>query len=137
MSETPGRQIDLADRRVLAVGLISGLIAVVLAALAAHGPMAPTDLNAQRQVDTAILLHFVHTLGLMMLAFWPAGARWRLTITALWLVGIILFSGSIYALTLFTQPWPGPATPIGGLFLMLGWIGWLTGLLLLKRTERR
>ncbi len=128
MAETPGHQVHLADRRVLAIGLVSGLVAVVLAALAAHGPMAPTALDAQRQVDTAILLHFVHTLALMLLAYWPADTRWRLAITAVWLIGIILFCGSLYALTLFNQPWPGVITPLGGLFLMLGWAGWLTGL---------
>lgn len=136
MPETPGHQVHFADRRVLAIGLASGLVAVVLAALAAHGPMAPTDLDAQRQVDTAILLHFVHTLAMMLLAYWPADARWRLTIAAAWLIGITLFCGSLYALTLFDQPWPGPITPIGGLFLMLGWVGWLIGLLIDQRPER-
>lgn len=135
MRETPGHQVHLADRRVLAIGLVSGLVAVMLAALAAHGPMAPTNLDAQRQVDTAIMLHFVHTLALMLMAHWAAPARWRLTIAGLWLIGIILFSGSLYALTLFNQPWPAAITPIGGLFLMLGWIGWLTGLLAVKRPE--
>jgi len=115
------------------MGLIRSLIAVVLAALSAHGPMAPTALDAQRQVDTAALLHFVHTLAIMLLAYWPAPGRWRLTIALAWLTGIILFSGSLYALTLFGHSWPGPITPIGGLFLMLGWIGWLVGLLVVKR----
>ncbi len=133
MPDTPGHQGHFVDRRVLAVGLLSGLIAVGLAAVAAHGPMAPTALDAQRQVDTASLLHFVHTLALMQLAYWPAQTRWRLTIATAWLIGIILFSGSLYALTLFGQSWPGPITPIGGLFLMVGWIGWLTGLLVVKR----
>lgn len=120
------------DNRVLAAGLVSGLIAVVLAALAAHGPMAPTDPTAQRQVDTAILMHFVHTLGLMLVAFWPAPARWRAVITAGWLLGILLFSGSLYALILFGQSWPGPITPLGGLFLMLGWLVWLIGLMVTR-----
>ncbi|WP_322520312.1 DUF423 domain-containing protein [Guyparkeria halophila] len=135
MPQTIGHQAPVADRPVLAIGLANGLVAVVLAALAAHGPMAPTDLDAQRQVDTAILLHFVHTLAIMLLAYWPAPGRWRLTLALAWLVGIILFSGSLYALTLFNQPWPGAITPIGGLFLMLGWIGWLGGLLVVKRPD--
>lgn len=133
MPEPPGQQATLADTRILAVGLLSGLAAVVLAALAAHGPMAPTELDAQRQVDTATLLHFVHTLALMLLAYWPAPNRWRLAIAACWLIGIILFSGSLYALTVFADTWPGPATPLGGLFLMLGWIGWLIALFVAKR----
>ncbi len=135
MPETPGHQAPFADRRVLGIGLISGLIAVVLAALSAHGPMAPTALDAQRQVDTAALLHFVHTLAMMLLAYWPAPVRWRLTIAGVWLTGIILFSGGLYAVTLFGQSWSGPIIPIGGLFLMLGWIGWLIGLLVVKRHD--
>ncbi|MFI9651807.1 DUF423 domain-containing protein [Guyparkeria halopsychrophila] len=133
MPEPASQQATLADTRILAVGLVSGLAAVVLAALAAHGPMAPTEWDAQRQVDTAILLHFVHTLALMLLACWPAPVRWRLTIAAFWVTGIILFSGSLYALTLFADAWPGPVTPLGGLFLMLGWIGWLIALFVAKR----
>ncbi len=116
------------DRRVLAIALLSGLLAVIVAALAAHGPMAPTETNAQRQVDTATLLHFVHALALMVLAWWPAPAGWRLAMAAFWVVGTVLFSGSLYALTMFGQPWPGVLTPLGGLFLMLGWGGWLVGL---------
>lgn len=133
MPDRNERRHATPDNRVLAAGLVSGLIAVVLAAIAAHGPMAPTDPTAQRQVDTAILMHFVHTLGLMLVAFWPAPASWRAIITAGWLLGILLFSGSLYALTLFSQPWPGLLTPLGGLFLTLGWIAWLVGLSVVRQ----
>ncbi|MFP4251875.1 MAG: DUF423 domain-containing protein [Guyparkeria sp.] len=119
----------IPDRGVLATGLLLGLLAVVLASLAAHGPLAPTESDAQRQVDTATLVHFVHALGSMLLAFWPGGARVRLAVAGAWLTGTILFSGSLYSLTLFDQAWPGPLTPLGGLLLITGWLVWLVGLI--------
>jgi uncharacterized membrane protein YgdD (TMEM256/DUF423 family) len=47
--------------------------------------------------------------------------------TRLWFVaGIILFSGSLYALVLLNQPWLGMVTPLGGVCFMVGWLwlGW-------------
>ncbi|QGT78346.1 DUF423 domain-containing protein [Guyparkeria halophila] len=120
-------------RGVLAIGLLGGLLAVILAALAAHGPLAPTDVTGQRQIDTANLLHFVHVLGLMLLAFWPGPFPWRLATAACWIAGTLLFSGSLYALVLFGQAWPGLVTPLGGLLLMLGWLAWLTGIIRAKK----
>jgi uncharacterized membrane protein YgdD (TMEM256/DUF423 family) len=50
-----------------------------------------------------------------------------------WLIGVVLFSGSLYLLALdSTQKWAGPLTPLGGLFLIAGW-AWLW-INLLKKT---
>ena len=116
------------DRLILAIGLLGGLIAVVLGALGAHGPLAPTTAVSQRQLDTATLFQLAHSLGLMVLAFWPAAAVWRRAVALSWILGLLLFAGSLYAQTLFNAPWPGVLTPLGGLLLMLGWLGWLVAL---------
>jgi uncharacterized membrane protein YgdD (TMEM256/DUF423 family) len=129
MPGIPGTTPAHPDRAILLTGLANGLVAVLVAATAAHGPLAPTDIAAQRQVDTASLLHFVHTLGLMLLAFWPNGAVWRRLTALAWLGGILLFCGSIYSQVLLGWPWPGPSTPIGGLLLMVGWLAWMAGLM--------
>lgn len=129
MTDTVTARPKHPDRLVLAVGLISGLLAVVLGAAGAHGPLAPTDADAQRQLDTATLFHLAHSLGLMVLAFWPGGCVWRRGIGLSWALGLLLFAGSLYALTMFASPWPGALTPLGGLLLMLGWIGWLLALM--------
>ena len=121
------------DRLVLAIGLLSGLVAVALAAFGAHGPLAPIDPIAQRQLGTASLFHLTHSLGLMLLAFWPAAVSWRRAVALSWLVGIVLFAGSLYSSTMFAVAWPGLLTPLGGLFLMSGWLAWLVGVLGLSR----
>lgn len=127
MTDNPTPSPATGHRPILIIGILTGFVGVIVAALAAHGPLAPVDHDAQRQVDTAILLHFVHALGLILLALWPGSSRVKLPVTALWLTGTLLFSGSLYSLTMLGLPWPGPITPIGGLFLMLGWLLWLIG----------
>ncbi|MCL7743760.1 DUF423 domain-containing protein [Guyparkeria hydrothermalis] len=134
MADSSTHPHRLPDRLVLALGLASGLVAVVLGAIGAHGPLAPSALTYQRQLDTATLFHLVHSLGLMILAFWPSTALWRRGIALAWCLGLALFAGSLYALALFAAPWPGALTPLGGLLLMLGWLGWLVGSLGASRT---
>jgi len=129
MTPIPPAGTGHADRLVLAAGLISGLVAVVLGALGAHGPLAPESAKAQRQLDIATLFHLAHSLALMILAFWAGGTGWRRAVAVSWTLGLLLFAGSLYALTLFGSPWPGAVTPVGGLLLMLGWLGWLVALL--------
>ena len=64
-----------------------------------------------------------HALGLFAVAWvasrWPSGAA----TLAGWLliVGIVVFSGSLYALVLTGQRWLGAVTPVGGLALVVGW----------------
>jgi uncharacterized membrane protein YgdD (TMEM256/DUF423 family) len=134
MTDAPTDSHRTADRLVLAVGLLSGLAAVALGAIGAHGPLAPSDPVSQRQLDIATLFHLAHSLGLMILALWPSSRLWRRGIALSWGAGIVLFAGSLYGLTLFATPWPGLLTPLGGLLLMLGWLAWLIATLVPHRT---
>ncbi|MDG4867821.1 DUF423 domain-containing protein [Guyparkeria sp. 1SP6A2] len=118
----------MPHRLTLGLGLASALAAIVLAAAGAHGPLAPTAPETIRQLDTAVTFHLFHSLALMMLAFWPGPRRLRLVIAGIWLAGVALFSGSLYAQTLMHATWPGILTPLGGLLLMLGWLAWLVAL---------
>jgi uncharacterized membrane protein YgdD (TMEM256/DUF423 family) len=73
-----------------------------------------------------VLYHFIHAVMLFVLAQRPSvprGPWWS------FLIGIVLFSGSLYGLALASVKWLGPITPLGGLSFLLGW-GWLvwTGL---------
>ena len=73
--------------------------------------------------ETGVRYHMYHALGLFAVAWaasrWPSGA----TTAAGWLliVGIVIFSGSLYALVLTGQRWLGAVTPVGGLALIAGW----------------
>ncbi len=118
----------MPHRLTLGLGLASALVAIVLAAAGAHGPLAPTAPAAIRQLDTAVTFHLFHSLALMILAFWPGPPRLRLGVAGVWLAGIMMFSGSLYTQTLLDTAWAGIITPLGGLLLILGWLAWLVTL---------
>lgn len=69
--------------------------------------------------ETAALYHLVHAAVLLALALRPMVARWPF---ALFQVGIVIFSGSLYALALTNLKWLGAITPLGGLSLLGGWL---------------
>jgi len=111
--------------------MISGLLGaagVVLGALGAHGLH---DQLLQREAigiwQTAVLYHLVHTVALLALASQIPGAGGRLpaalaAAAVAWAGGILLFSGSLYALALGAPRALGPVTPVGGLLLLAGWV---------------
>jgi len=113
------------------VAAISGALAVAAGAFGAHGlreKVTPDQLNAW---TTACQYHLVHSVVLLALALYASGAASgaasggdkAIRIPAwLFLTGMLLFSGSIYALVLTGQRWLGPITPMGGLLLIAGWI---------------
>jgi uncharacterized membrane protein YgdD (TMEM256/DUF423 family) len=113
------------NRWVLAAALL-GASAVVAGAFGAHGlaeRVEPRQLEAWRTGAQYALLHAVALLALGLhgaasgrSVHWPAG---------LWVAGIVLFSGSIFALLLGGPRWLGPLTPLGGLCLIAGWIALL------------
>ncbi len=104
-------------------GAITALTGVAVGAFGAHGlrgRLTPADLEI---FETGVRYHIYHALGLFAVAWiasrWPSGtANW-----AGWLliVGIVVFSGSLYTLVLTGQRWLGAVTPIGGVALIAGW----------------
>ena len=113
-----------SDRLALRLGAILGFFAVILGAMAAHGKIHDF-LDSQHRLDlwkTALNYQWYHALAFLAVGQ-TLNAR-RGTVI-LWLVGVVCFSGSLYILALDpSQLWAGPVTPLGGLFLILGW-GWL------------
>jgi uncharacterized membrane protein YgdD (TMEM256/DUF423 family) len=113
-----------SDRLALRLGAIFGFFAVILGAMAAHGPLHDY-LDSQNRLDlwkTGLNYQWYHALALL-----AAGQTLnvRRGTVIFWLIGVVCFSGSLYILALDpAQKWAGPITPIGGLLLILGW-GWL------------
>src|SRR4051812_41160961 len=104
----------------LAAGLL-GLTGVALGAFGAHG--LKTTLESTGGLEnwkTAVFYQLVHAVALLALASRPENSvRW---IAAGWIVGVVLFSGSLYALALgMPAKFIWPVTPLGGLALLLGW----------------
>lgn len=104
---------------------ISGALAVVLGAFGAHGLADALDERALGWFATASRYHLLHSVALLGAALAPAaGARRAACEVActLWLVGMVVFSGSLYALALIDVPRLGAITPIGGAALIGGWV---------------
>ncbi len=106
-------------------------VGVALGAFGAHGLKAVLGPDALAQWNTGVHYHFIHAMGLLLLAALsdklpkPTIARVRLS----FLLGILLFSGSLYMLStraIFNSealsPVLGPITPLGGLLFMIGWV---------------
>lgn len=99
---------------------VFGFLAVALGAFGAHG--LETKLIASGRVETwhtAALYHLVHAVVLLVLATRPAVARLPFI---LFMAGIVIFSGSLYALALSNVKVLGAITPIGGLCFLGGWL---------------
>ena len=112
------------DRTLLIAGSLSALLAVGLGAFGAHGlasRLTPSDLDT---FEIAVRYQMYHALALLFLGValerWPgslgAWAGWG------FIVGTLVFSGSLYVLVLTGVRWLGAVTPIGGLALILGWL---------------
>lgn len=109
----------------LFLGISNALLAAILAAAGAHGPMAPTTPFLQHILSTASLFHFIHSLALIQFGLWLTQNPNHKNFTGIFfLTGTVLFVGSLYALVFTTITLPGLLTPIGGALLMLGWLTW-------------
>src|SRR5690606_29185847 len=107
----------------LVVGAVNGFLAVASGAFGAHGLRSRVSGEMLTIFETGARYHMYHALALLATA-WVAGQApsWMAN-TAGWcfLAGIIIFSGSLYALTLTGIRGLGAITPIGGMALLAGW----------------
>ena len=98
------------------VGAISGALAVLCGAFGAHALRARVSPELLKTWETAASYHLVHSVALL-----AAASSNATTAGALFSGGIVLFSGSLYALVLTGQRRLGAITPIGGVLLAAGW----------------
>ncbi len=100
-----------------------GLTGVLLGAFGAHALKAHLEPEMMQIYQTGVLYQFIHALALLFVGrtsapvkpgpIWPA---------YLFTVGIILFSGSLYLLSLTGLRWLGAITPLGGICFVAGWV---------------
>lgn len=103
----------------MTLGAISGFLAVAIGAFAAHGIADP---QAKDWLKTGASYQFMHTMATLACAtFMNVGARGARHAPAFFLAGIVLFSGSLYAMALGAPCWLGAVTPLGGLLFLAGW----------------
>ena len=111
---------------------VAGASAVLLGAFGAHALRGVLDADHRELWHTAVNYHFWHALALALAAGLGQG-RGRRVAFAAFALGIVLFSGSLYALALGAPRWIGIITPFGGLAFVAGWIA--LGLSLRRRVD--
>ncbi|MHC4494180.1 MAG: DUF423 domain-containing protein [Planctomycetota bacterium] len=106
-----------------ATGAIAGGIGVMLGAFGAHGLKARVGPDLLAVFETGVRYHMYHALALLAVGW--AATRWTtpLVHASGWafLAGIVIFSGSLYVMTLTGARWLGAVSPLGGLAFILGW----------------
>ena len=111
-------------RLIFVFGAASGLVSVVLGAFAAHGLKGRIDERLVHAFETGVHYQMIHSVMLIVVGLLTLhwGKHWAL-VYASWgfVLGIVLFSGSLYLLALTQMKWIGPVTPLGGLAFIIGW----------------
>lgn len=116
----------MKGKNILVIAGISGALAVGIGAFGAHGLEQLLIQNGRLDTfETAVSYHFYHTLGLLGLGILALiKPNWKGLSLAAWgmLLGILIFSVSLYILSLTGITWLGAITPIGGVGFILGWL---------------
>ncbi len=111
-------------RLFFALGALFALLAVAAGAFGAHALEARLEPDRLDTFELGVRYQMYHALGLLAVAWattrWPGGG----TTVAGWLfvAGILIFCGTVYALGLGAPRWLGAITPIGGLSFLAGWL---------------
>jgi uncharacterized membrane protein YgdD (TMEM256/DUF423 family) len=118
-------------RTFLLVACISGMSAVILGAFGAHLLKALLPEQQIQTFETGVRYQFYHTFALIATALWSRYLKRQYISAAGWCftTGIVLFSGSLYLISVkdligldALMPVIGPVTPLGGLLFIAGWI---------------
>lgn len=109
----------------LVAAALLGVTAVAAGAFGAHGLRGRVAPEQVASWQTAAHYQLLHAAVLLALALHGTGGRGLGPAPWLFAAGMLLFSGSIYALVLGGPRWLGPVTPLGGLSLMAGWLALL------------
>jgi|694.fasta_scaffold00607_22 uncharacterized membrane protein YgdD (TMEM256/DUF423 family) len=117
---------------IVATGIL-GMLGVMIGAYGAHGlegmlQRSGNDLDWVNkrldQCETAVRYHLLHTVALLALSLSPLGGYWWSKWTAsFWLLGILLFCGGLYSIVFFDKLGHWAIVPLGGLSLIVGWLG--------------
>ncbi|MFC3414900.1 DUF423 domain-containing protein [Algoriphagus hitonicola] len=115
-------------KQIIQVAAILGALAVGIGAFGAHGLEDILAKNGRTETfETAVKYHFYHAITLLLVGILSnsrVGYLRGMSFSAINLIiGIIIFSGSLYILSITNITWLGAITPIGGIAFILGWVG--------------
>jgi len=122
-------------KRILIAGALLMALGVLLGAFGAHALKASLSADMLDVYKTGVEYQFYHSLGLLLIGLigYQIKSKWLNWSGLLLIIGIILFSGSLYALSISGIKILGVITPIGGLSFVAGWICLAVGIL--KNTD--
>ena len=106
------------------IGAVFGLLVVAFGAFGAHSLRDIVTPERLAVFQTGVQYQAIHALALLLVATWrqAGGASKSLTIAGIcFTLGVLIFSGSLYALVVLDSPRFGMITPIGGVMFMVGW----------------
>ena len=111
-------------RKNLAITAFLGMLTIIIGAFGAHALKTKLDVNQLQSFETAVRYQMYHVLVLLFVNIYTGfSLKLKNRLTMLFLVGIVFFSGSIYAITAggvsAKSIWF--VTPLGGLFFIIGW----------------
>lgn len=108
----------------IGLGALNAFIAVAMGAFSAHALKGKLSEHYLSVIQTAADYQFYHALGLILIGMLYQHNKARLNALSGWLMfsGIILFSGSLYALGLSGAKSLGMITPLGGLCFLIAWL---------------
>jgi uncharacterized membrane protein YgdD (TMEM256/DUF423 family) len=118
-------QVNVLTKIFLLLGSVNAALAVGLGAFGAHGLRSRLSEDLLSTYQTGVQYHFYHALGLFAVALvaslLPDSAlvKWS---GWLMLAGILLFSGSLYLLSITGIRWLGAITPLGGVAFISAWL---------------
>ncbi|WHT37832.1 DUF423 domain-containing protein [Myroides sp. mNGS23_01] len=115
-------------RKIIITATLLGALGIILGAFGAHGLKKIVSETAVASYEVGVRYQMYHVFFLLFVglsSFFTDAVKKRLFI--LTLIGVTLFSGSIYLLTFngfsgFNVKFLGPVTPIGGIFMILAWV---------------
>ena len=124
--------MNVNARRLIIVGALLGFLGVALGAFGAHALKTRIEPELMAAYQTGVQYHLAHALGVLLvgalvqvLSPLPSSSKtlsWLVTSGWLMVAGVILFSGSLYALALSGMRTLGIVTPLGGVALLMAWL---------------
>jgi uncharacterized membrane protein YgdD (TMEM256/DUF423 family) len=121
------------DRVFITIGALSGFLAVALGAFGAHSLRDRLTPDMLQVFQTGVTYQMYHALalvgvGILLGRFSVEGSTWMTAGGWLFVAGSVMFSGSLYLLSLTSTTWLGAITPLGGVAFLLGWLAVAIGI---------
>tara|TARA_X000001036_G_scaffold10012_1_gene8871 strand:- start:297 stop:665 length:369 start_codon:yes stop_codon:yes gene_type:complete len=111
-------------KSLLVIGSVFAALSVLMGAFGAHGLKNRLSIEDLAIFETAVRYQMYHALGLLLMGLASFYLTEKLVSTPAYflILGIIVFSGSLFLLVFTNLRWFGAITPIGGLCLIIGWL---------------